>query len=285
MNNLPPIVRTAKELRAIVKTWKGHGLSVGLVPTMGALHRGHLSLVDEISQKTDRVVVSIFVNPTQFTEGEDLDAYPRDEADDIKKLSNHACDLVYAPDTSEMYPGGYQITVKLTDDTIGLEGNSRPGHFDGVATVVSKLFDHCKPDVAIFGEKDYQQLQVIRQLVRAHEMNIKIIGGTLIRESDGLAMSSRNIYLSESERAIAGQFNLILRDMVQAVEGGTPLREAEEQATRFLLEAGFNAVDYVSIRDAESLKIIAGLDCPARVLAVARIGKVRLLDNMAISAI
>ncbi len=284
MRNRPLILRTIKELRIQVQAWKADGLHVGLVPTMGALHAGHLSLVDEISKKTDRVIASIFVNPTQFAVGEDLESYPRNEADDVNKLANHPCDLVFAPDVTEMYPEGFQTTVSLTGVTKGLEGASRPGHFDSVATVVSKLINQCMPDVAIFGEKDYQQLQVIRRFVRDLNINVEIIGGKLVREDDGLAMSSRNVYLSANDRAIAGQLNVILRDLVQAVEAGAPLREAEAQATRFLLKAGFKAVDYVSIRDAQSLEEVSEINRPARVLAVARIGKVRLLDNMAIEA-
>ena len=285
MTNLPPIVRKVKDLRTQVKAWKAEGLRVGLVPTMGALHNGHLSLVDEIAKKADRIVTSIFVNPTQFDKGEDLDSYPRDEASDVSKLGEHTCDLVFAPNVAEMYPEGNQTTVSLSGVTQGLEGASRPGHFDGVATIVCKLINQCMADVAIFGEKDYQQLQTIRRFVRDLDMDVEILGGKLVREADGLAMSSRNVYLSESERTIAGQLNLILRDLVQAVEGGTPLREAEAQATRFLLEAGFIGVDYVSVREAESLEEIDALTCPARVLAVARIGKVRLLDNLAIESV
>lgn len=282
MTNLPPIVRTIKDLRTQVKAWKSEGLLIGLVPTMGALHRGHLSLVDEIAKKTDRIIVSIFVNPTQFSQNEDLEGYPRNEAEDIKKLSTAPCHLVFAPDAAEMYPEGYQTNVRLKGVTQGLEGTARPGHFDGVATVVSKLLNQCMPDVAIFGEKDYQQLQTIKRFVRDLDMDVEIIGGKLIREDDGLAMSSRNVYLNEDERIIAGQFNLILKDMIQAVKSGVPLREAEAQATELLLKAGFTAVDYVCVRDAESLDEIREIICPARVLAVARIGKIRLLDNMAI---
>ena len=283
MTSLPPIVRTIKDLRAQVKAWKSEGLLIGLVPTMGALHKGHLSLVDEIAKKTDRIIVSIFVNPTQFSQDEDLESYPRLEAEDVIKLNTTSCHLVFAPDGAEMYPEGYQTSLHLEGVTQGLEGAARPGHFDGVATVVSKLLNQCMPDTAIFGEKDYQQLQIIKRFVRDLDMDVEIIGGELIREDDGLAMSSRNVYLNEGERAIAGQFNVILRDLVQAVEAGAPLREAEAQATRFLLEAGFKAVDYVSIRDAESLQELTEITRPARVLAVARIGKVRLLDNMAIN--
>ena len=283
MTKLPPVVRTIKDLRARVKAWKNEGLRIGLVPTMGALHDGHLSLVDEIAKRTDRVVTSIFVNPTQFGKSDDLESYPRDEDNDLDKLSQHACSLVYAPDATEMYPEGFQTSVSLSSVTKGLEGTSRPGHFDGVATVVSKLISQCMPDTAIFGEKDYQQLQVIKRFVRDLDMGVEIIGGKLVREDDGLAMSSRNVYLNADERAIAGQFNVILSDLVQAVEAGAPIGEAEAQATRFLLEAGFKAVDYVSIRDAESLEELTEITRPARVLAVARIGKVRLLDNMAIN--
>ncbi len=282
MSKLPPIVRTVKDLRHYVSKWKAEGLRVGLVPTMGALHKGHLSLLDEISKKSDRIVTSIFVNPLQFGEGEDLKSYPRDETDDLLKLSEHPCDLVFAPQANEMYPEGFQTSVSLSTVASGLEGKSRPGHFDGVATVVTKLFNQTMADVAIFGEKDYQQLQMIKRFSSDLDQGIEIMGGKLVREADGLAMSSRNVYLSAKERKVAGEFNQILRDLVQAVEGGTPLRQAEAQATRFLLEAGFKAVDYVSVRDAESLDEISDLTRPARVLAVARIGTVRLLDNMAI---
>ncbi len=283
MTNPPPIVRTIKDLRTHVKAWKAEGLLVGLVPTMGALHRGHLSLVEEIAKKTDRIIVSIFVNPTQFSQNEDLESYPRLEAEDLEKLSTTSCHLVFAPDVTEMYPEGHQTSVCLEGITQGLEGTARPGHFDGVATIVSKLLNQCMPDVAIFGEKDYQQLQTIKRFVRDLDMDVEIIGGKLIRESDGLAMSSRNVYLNVNERIIAGQFNLILKDLTQAVNAGTPLREAEAHATELLLKAGFSAVDYVSIRDAENLNEIREITRPARVLAVARLGKIRLLDNMEIN--
>ena len=283
MTNLPPIVRTIKDLRTHVKAWKAEGLLVGLVPTMGALHRGHLSLVDEIAKKTDRIIVSIFVNPTQFSQNEDLESYPRNEAEDIKKLSAGPCHLVFAPDSAEMYPEGYQTSVRLEGISKDLEGAARPDHFDGMATVVSKLLNQGMPDVAIFGEKDYQQLQTIKRFVCDLDMDVEIIDGKLIREDDGLAMSSRNIYLNKDERIIAGQLNLILKDLIQTVKTGTPLREAEAQATESLLSAGFTTVDYVCIRDAENLNEINEITRPARVLAVARLGKIRLLDNMAIN--
>lgn len=283
MTNLPPIVRTIKDLRTQVKVWKSEGLLIGLVPTMGALHRGHLSLVDEIAKKTDRIIVSIFVNPTQFGKDEDLEGYPRNESEDMEKLSTVSCHLVFAPDGAEMYPEGYQTSVHLEDITHGLEGAARPGHFDGMATIVSKLLNQSMPDMAIFGEKDYQQLQTIKRFVRDLDMDVKIIGSKLIREDDGLAMSSRNAYLNMDERIIAGQLNKILKDLVQSVNTGENLREAEARATELLLEAGFTSVEYVSVRDAENLNEITDITRPARVLAVACIGKIRLLDNMVIN--
>lgn len=283
MTNLPPIVRTIKDLRSQVKAWKSEGLLIGLVPTMGALHRGHLSLVDEIAKKTDRIIVSIFVNPTQFDKGEDLESYPRNEAEDLEKLSAISCHLVFAPDATEMYPEGCQTSVHINGITQDLEGAARPGHFSGMATIVSKLINQCMPDVAIFGEKDYQQLQTIKRFVRDLDMDVEIIGGKLIREDDGLAMSSRNVYLNAAERIMASQLNMILKDLIKSVKAGAPLGESEAQATKLLLDAGFTSVDYVSVRDAENLDKITEITRPARVLAVARIGKIRLLDNMAIN--
>ncbi|MFC4349807.1 pantoate--beta-alanine ligase [Kordiimonas lipolytica] len=279
-----PAVRTVEDLRAQVHAWKREGLRVGLVPTMGALHHGHLSLVNAIAEKVDRIVVSIFVNPTQFGEGEDFDAYPRTEAEDRKKLADTPASLVFAPNGAEMYRTGHASTVTVAGLTDRFEGASRPGHFDGVATVVTKLLLQCLPDVAIFGEKDYQQLAVIRRFVADLDIPVEIMGGALIRESDGLAASSRNAYLNAEERAIAGKFNVILKELVADVSAGADLRTAEQAASDKLLEAGFKAVDYVSIVDANSLEIIDKITTPARVLAVARIGSVRLLDNMAIEA-
>ncbi|WP_286830864.1 MULTISPECIES: pantoate--beta-alanine ligase [Kordiimonas] len=277
-----PAVRTVKDLRAQVTAWKREGLTVGLVPTMGALHHGHLSLVSAIAEKVDRVVVSIFVNPTQFGEGEDFDAYPRTEEEDRIKLATTPANLVFAPNGAEMYRTGHASTVTVAGLTDRLEGASRPGHFDGVATVVTKLLLQCLPDVAIFGEKDYQQLAVIRRFVADLDIPVEIMGGKLIREEDGLAASSRNAYLNAEERATAGKFNVILHELVADVAAGADLRNAEETATRKLLDVGFKAVDYVSIVDANSLELIDKIGAPARVLAVARIGSVRLLDNMAI---
>ncbi|MCJ9429248.1 pantoate--beta-alanine ligase [Kordiimonas marina] len=281
---LVPVVHTVADLRAQVSAWKSEGLRVGLVPTMGALHHGHLSLVDAIAGHVDRVVVSIFVNPTQFGEGEDLDKYPRQMEADRKALSDTPASLIFAPTVEEMYPGGFASTVSVKGVTEGFEGALRPGHFDGVATIVTKLLMQCGPDVAIFGEKDYQQLAVIRRFVADLDIPVEILGGALIREPDGLAASSRNAYLSEDERRVAGRFNVILKDLVTAVEAGKDLRTAEAEAGKKLIEAGFDTVDYVSIVDPDSLAPLESHDRAARVLAVARLGGVRLLDNMAIGA-
>ena len=259
---------------------------------MGALHHGHLSLVDELAGKCDKIIVSIFVNPTQFSQGEDLDAYPRQEKDDIDKLSHHPAGLVFIPTVDEMYPKGDCTVVTLTNtgetDKTGagiteiLEGANRPGHFDGVATVVTKLFQQSQCDIAIFGEKDYQQLAVIRQFTHDLHMPIEIMAGTLVREDDGLAASSRNVYLSKDERKIAAKLNVILSELVISVCGGADLRFAENVATQALLDAGFLSVDYISIVHKDSLQSIDRIEGESRVVAAAHIGNVRLLDNMAI---
>lgn len=284
MNQRIEVVRTVAELRNRVAIARSEGLRIGLVPTMGALHHGHLSLVDAISKQTDLIVVSIFVNPTQFGEGEDFEAYPRDESSDLAKLSATKASLVYAPSVEEMYPAGDSTTVSVSGVSERFEGLHRPGHFDGVATVVSKLLLHSAPDIAVFGEKDYQQLAVIRQFVADLAIPTSIMGAPIVREADGLAASSRNVYLSDSARKIAGNLNVILADLVQEAQSGMDLRACEERAVKALLNAGFDDVDYVSIVDAQSLDTLCSLDRPARALAVARLEKVRLLDNMAIEA-
>ncbi len=254
-----------------------------MVPTMGALHHGHLSLVSAIAAKADKVVVSIFVNPTQFGPEEDLDKYPRQEQADQEKLSQTKASVIYAPTVEEMYPEGNATSVSVSGISEILEGAKRPGHFDGVATIVSKLLLQCQPDYAIFGEKDYQQLAIIRRLVQDLHIPVEVMAGQLIRESDGLAASSRNAYLTANERLIAGQLNLILKDLIQAVMiQKVPLRKAEIVATDRLLSSGFSAVDYVSIVDGTTLLPLESVKAGARVLAVARCGGVRLLDNMPI---
>ena len=284
MTIMPPIVRTVAEVRAHVAAWHEQGHIVGLVPTMGALHKGHLSLVSEIAAYVDKIIVSIFVNPTQFGENDDLDKYPRQEADDQKKLAQTPTTIIFAPAVETMYPDGHCTSVTLSGISEILEGAARPGHFDGVATIVSKLLLQCMPDIAIFGEKDYQQLAVIQQFVRDLDIPVKIINGKLVRETDGLAYSSRNAYLNKEERQIAAQFNRILRHAIAAVLAGQNLRAAEQEAKAALIAAGFVAVDYITIADKGTLRPLDTLSSGAQLLAVARIGGIRLLDNMEIEA-
>ncbi|MBO6906271.1 MAG: pantoate--beta-alanine ligase, partial [Parvibaculum sp.] len=243
-----PVARSAADLRAAVAEWRKEGLSVALVPTMGALHDGHVSLVDLARKKTDRVVVSIFVNPTQFAPNEDFSAYPRTEATDAARLEGKA-DLIFAPDAADMYPEGFSTTVSLTGVTEPLEGTFRPTHFAGVATVVAKLILRALPDIAIFGEKDWQQLMVIRRMVTDLDIPVEILGGPIMREADGLAMSSRNVYLTPDERKAAGQLNVILRETADAVTKGAPISEATAEGGKRILALGFSKLDYLEIRD------------------------------------
>ena len=270
-------VTTVAELRAAIAA--GHGpRRIGLVPTMGALHEGHMSLVREARRHAELVVVSIFVNPAQFAPNEDFDAYPRTLAADLGKLAGHA-DLVFAPTAREIYPQGYATTIRVDGPSEGLESGFRPHFFSGVATVVAKLLIAASADVAIFGEKDYQQLLVVRQMARDLGLPVKIIGAPTLRESDGLALSSRNAYLGPKERKVAGRLNLILKDAILRAREGE-LRAAEGWTATALRESGFDSVDYVAIRDAETLAPVMTLDRPARILAAARLGKTRLIDNM-----
>ena len=278
-----PVVRTVTALRQIVKEWKTSGHRVGLVPTMGALHHGHLSLIDEIAEACDKIIVSIFVNPTQFGAHEDLSKYPRQELEDRKKLKSTKTDLVFAPEVDEMYPDGFETVVSVPKLGRDYEGVHRPGHFEGVATVVSKLIIQSYADTAIFGEKDYQQLAVIKKFVKDLDIPCEILGGTLIRESDGLAASSRNVYLSSEDRKTAGSFNKILKKLIKDAEEGGNLRALEKAATESLLDAGFTKVDYVAIVNKDTLVPIDTVNGEARVISVARFGNTRLLDNMAIN--
>ena len=277
----PPVARTVSDLRAAIAEWRKAGLKVGLVPTMGALHEGHLSLVDLAKTKADRVVASIFVNPTQFAPHEDLDAYPRTEAADAAKLAGRA-DLIFAPTPAEMYPQGFSTTVTVSGVSAPLEGQFRPTHFAGVATVVSKLLLQALPDIACFGEKDWQQLQVIRRMVADLDIPVDILGGAILREADGLAMSSRNVYLSPEERRAAGQLNVILRMTADKIAGGAIIAEATREGMDAIRALGFDHVDYLEVRDAASLEIFpAGRPtAPARILVAAKIGRTRLIDNM-----
>lgn len=276
------VVASVAALRAALARRKSaSGVRTGMVPTMGALHAGHLSLVKDARAQTDQVVVSIFVNPTQFAPHEDFAAYPRTLEADLEKLEGQA-DIVFAPEVTEIYPPGHATTITVGGPSAGLETDFRPHFFAGVATVVARLLIAALPDVAVFGEKDYQQLLVVRRLVRDLGLPVAIIGSPTLREADGLAMSSRNAYLSVEERKIAGELNVILKAAITRARGNGDLRAAEASAIDALWAAGFSHVDYVAIRDAETLEHIKTLDHPARILAAAKIGKTRLIDNMAV---
>ena len=272
------VVTTVADLRSAIADLKP--ARIGMVPTMGALHDGHVSLVREARRHADHVVVSIFVNPTQFAPHEDFDVYPRTLEADLARLGNAAA-IVFAPTAREMYPQGHATAITVGGPSAGLETDFRPHFFAGVATVVAKLLIAAMPDIAVFGEKDYQQLQVVKQMVRDLALPVQIVGAPTLREADGLAMSSRNAYLSPYERKVAAKLNRILKDAI-AHAGSGDLRAAEAAAESALVAAGFDGVDYVAIRDAESLSLIQTLDRPARILAAAKIGKTRLIDNMAV---
>jgi len=280
----PPIARTVAELRAHVRRWRAGGETVGFVPTMGALHEGHLSLVRLAKDRARRAVASVFVNPTQFGPNEDFDAYPRDERRDAELLASVGCDLLYAPTAAEMYPPGFATTITVAGVTEPLDGAARPGHFAGVATVVAKLLLQCGPDVAVFGEKDYQQLQVIRRLVVDLDIPVEILGGPTARAGDGLALSSRNAYLTPDERVVAAALNRTLAAAVAQLRAGRAAVEVEADAVRRLAEAGFGRIDYVEVRDAENLARLGPgpVGGPARILAAALLGRTRLIDNMAV---
>ena len=269
-------VTTVADLRAALKD----AGRVGIVPTMGALHEGHLSLVQEARRHADRIVVSIFVNPTQFAPNEDFDAYPRTLEADLAKLAGQA-DLVFTPTAREMYPQDYATTITVGGPSAGLETDFRPHFFSGVATVVAKLLIAATPEIAVFGEKDYQQLQVIKQMVRDLALPVEIIGAPTLREADGLALSSRNAYLSAGERKTASRLNVVLKEAIARARQGD-IGAAESWAVQALRDAGFDPVDYVAIRDAQSLAPVTSLERPARILAAAKIGKTRLIDNMAL---
>ncbi len=275
------VVRTVADLRRAVGAFRKAGRTVGLVPTMGALHEGHISLVKGALERGDIPVTSIFVNPTQFGPNEDFAAYPRDEQGDFDKLREAGCRIVFAPSKDEMYPGQQLTTVTVTGITDGLCGPLRPGHFEGVATVVSKLLLMAMPDRAFFGEKDYQQLQVIKRMVRDLSMPFEIVGMPTVREADGLAMSSRNRYMNPTERTVAVGLYRELNAVAKAARGGASCTAAAAEASKALLAGGFDKIEYLTVVDAESLAPLEKVSGPARVIAAVRLGRTRLIDNIA----
>ncbi len=276
------IIRDIATLRRAVDALKLGRKSVALVPTMGALHAGHLSLVRMARRVADHVVVSIFVNPTQFGPNEDFAAYPRDEAHDAALLVEEGAALLWAPDVSVMYPPGHATHIAVAELGADYCGAARPGHFDGVATVVAKLFNQVRPDIAIFGEKDWQQLAIIRRMARDLDFAIDILGAPIARDPDGLALSSRNAYLTADQRAAAAAFPAALRTAAAAIAGGGAVAAALADAEAAIRAGGFASVDYVALADADSLERLTEYRAPARLLAAARIGTTRLIDNLAV---
>ena len=277
------LTRTVADLQVQVASLRNAGKRIGFVPTMGALHEGHLALVAEARRRSDAVVASVFVNPTQFAAHEDLGTYPRQEARDAELLAGAGCSILFAPDAAEMYPQGFATSVQVGGPSEGLETDFRPHFFGGVAVVVAKLLNQVQADVAVFGEKDYQQLMVVRRMARDLDIPTEIVGAPTVRDAHGLALSSRNAYLSDDELAVARRLNVILREAGDRTAAGQPVASVETGAAATLLEAGFARVDYVAIRQAESLAPFSGVvDAPARILAAAWLGKTRLIDNMAV---
>ncbi|WP_040500419.1 pantoate--beta-alanine ligase [Henriciella marina] len=280
------IVRTRESLQSQIAAARSDGKQVGFVPTMGALHDGHISLVRKAGENADFIVASIFVNPAQFAPGEDLDRYPRNEAGDVARLSEAGCNLVYCPSVEEMYPEGSITNVRVEEMSDLLDGIYRPHFFYGVATVVARLFIHVKPDVAVFGEKDYQQLQIIKRMVRDLGFGIEIIGGKTWRDNDGLAQSSRNAYLSEEERQRANAVFSALHRASCRIRIGVPVEDVMKEARGAILAAGFSKLDYVSAVDPVTLQDLPdgpleqGRDC--RLLAAAWMGSTRLIDNLGV---
>lgn len=280
-----PIVRTVAELRATVRDWRRSGATIAVTPTMGALHEGHLSLVRAAAQRADKVIVTLFVNPTQFNNAADLAAYPRTESEDAARLAPSGCHLIYAPSVEEMYPPGFSTTVTVTGVSEGLCGDYRPGHFEGVATVVTKLLLQTGADLAVFGEKDFQQLHVVKRLARDLDIPVEIIGLPTVREADGLALSSRNTRLSAAERQIAPRLQAVLAATAGQLAAGAAPPPALTEAKAAIEAAGFDRVEYLELRAAEDLSPLAALDRPARLLAAAWLGDTRLIDNLEVGQV
>ena len=275
------IVRNSEELALAAAALLKSG-SLALVPTMGALHAGHMALVSEARRRADRVAATIFVNPTQFAAGEDLDRYPRREEADAKMLQDAGCDLLWLPSIEDIYPQGFSTTVHVTGVSERWEGEARPGHFDGVATVVARLLLAIQPDQALFGEKDFQQLAVIRRMVRDLGIPVQIAEVPTVREPDGLALSSRNAYLSDADRARATALPNALHAARDAILSGTPADNALSRARKDLASAGFRKVDYFALVDSASLEPVADAAGETRLIAAATIGATRLIDNLAV---
>jgi pantoate--beta-alanine ligase len=273
------IIREINALRRAAAELRRDGATVAFIPTMGALHAGHMALVREAKRQADHAVASIFVNPTQFGANEDLSTYPRREPEDAAMLEAEGCALLWAPDTATMYPQGHATTVSVSGASDDLDGAARPGHFAGVATIVAKLFNQVQPDIALFGEKDYQQLAVIRRMVADLDLPVRIVGVPTQRDPDGLALSSRNAYLSPDERLAARALPRALVEAAQAMRDGTSIADALKEARAKLAAAGFGAIDYVELRHAETLQPMSELTAPGRILAAAKLGRTRLIDN------
>jgi pantoate--beta-alanine ligase len=278
-----PVARTVPELRATVAGWRREGARVAVVPTMGALHEGHLSLVRAAGAGAGRVIVTIFVNPRQFNSPSDLAAYPRHEERDLALLAPLAPDLVYLPGVAEMYPEGFATSVQVRGLGEGLCGAHRAGHFDGVATVVSKLLLQTSADLAYFGEKDFQQVQIVRRAVRDLDIPVEIVACPTVRDPDGLAMSSRNARLSRAERRTAPLLARTLFAAAEAIEAGAGVAASLDAAGKAVLAGGFRELDYLELRAVETLEPLAQLDRPARLLAAAWLGDVRLIDNVPVT--
>ena len=276
------VVRTIAELRQHTSRWRIAGQTIGLIPTMGALHNGHLSLIKLAQGKCDRVIATIFVNPRQFLPNEDFDEYPRNEESDIQKLIEMGVDLLFAPKAPEMYQPDASTTVVISKLTDCLCATSRPGFFDGVGTVVTKLLIQALPDLAIFGEKDYQQLLVIKRLARDLDIPVEIIGAPTIREADGLAVSSRNVFLSQTNRETASRVFELLKKTATAIAQGNDVLVACEEARSELILAGFSEIDYFEARHSETLELIQNFENNGRLFAAVWLGSTRLIDNLEI---
>lgn len=274
---------TVKSLRETVAAWRAEGETIALVPTMGALHRGHLTLVEQARERAKRVVVSIFVNPTQFGPNEDFDRYPRPREHDLMMLREEGADAAWLPTVEEMYPQGFATNVTVKGVSEGLDGAARPGHFDGVATVVSKLLLQVMPDVALFGEKDYQQLCIIKRLVADLNIPVRIEGVPTVREANGLALSSRNQYLTTAEYEIAPKLNAALREAAKELQSGKAVALVLANVSASILSAGFSRIDYLELRAEDSLAPMLAYNAPARLLVAAWLGKTRLIDNIHIA--